>query len=116
MAAGGLPVFNDSLDHSLGKIDDHIIHGCCLSLGRGTRDEVGGISDEVRLRKPAPEFFTRTLSRLGIQPSEAVHLGDRLDSDIAGARAAGMGAIYLQHADSPAPPPGAPPAPPGEGS
>ena len=44
--------------------------------------------------KPAPEMFEAALDRLG--PGRALVVGDRLDSDLAGAAAAGLdGAIVL---------------------
>jgi len=54
-------------------------------------------SDEVGLRKPRPEIFHRTLSALGVAPVEAVHVGDDVTTDVAGARAVGMRAIHLCH-------------------
>jgi len=39
--------------------------------------------------KPAPELFITTVSRLGIEPSRAVHVGDG-EADRAGAAAAGL--------------------------
>jgi putative hydrolase of the HAD superfamily len=53
-------------------------------------------SDEARLRKPAAEFFTRALTRLSVRADEAAHVGDQPETDLAGARAAGMRAIYLR--------------------
>jgi putative hydrolase of the HAD superfamily len=50
-------------------------------------------SDEVGLRKPHPEVFLGTLGPLRVGPSEAVHLGDDPDADVAGARGVGMKAI-----------------------
>ncbi len=55
-------------------------------------------SDEVGLRKPHPEIFRRTLAALGVAPGEAVHVGDDVTTDVAGARGLGMRAIHLRHA------------------
>ena len=52
-------------------------------------------SDEVGLRKPRPEIFECTLRALGVEPSEALHVGDMLDSDIVGARDFGMRAVHV---------------------
>ena len=54
-------------------------------------------SDEVGLRKPHPEIFLRTLAALGVPPSHAVHVGDDVTTDIAGARGVGMRPIHLCH-------------------
>lgn len=55
-------------------------------------------SDEVGLRKPRAEIFLRTLAALGVEPREALHVGDTLGTDIAGAVAVGMRAVHLCHA------------------
>ena len=57
-------------------------------------------SDEVGLRKPRAEIFLRTLATLGVEPREALHVGDTLGTDIAGAIAVGM-RRYLCHARGP---------------
>ncbi len=54
-------------------------------------------SDEVELRKPRPEIFMHTLNALGVQPSDALHVGDMLAADIIGARAVGMRAVHFCH-------------------
>ncbi len=50
-------------------------------------------SDEVGRSKPHPTAFLSTLNRLGAIPAEAVHVGDLLRTDIAGAQAVGMRAV-----------------------
>jgi putative hydrolase of the HAD superfamily len=52
-------------------------------------------SDEVGVRKPAAEIFHLTLRRLGVDPAEAVHVGDDGVLDVKGARRAGMRAIQV---------------------
>ncbi len=52
-------------------------------------------SDEVGVSKPHTRIFLATLDRLGVQPHEAVHIGDLTHSDIAGAKAIGMYAVRL---------------------
>lgn len=52
-------------------------------------------SDEVGVRKPAPEIFTLTVARLGARPAEAVHVGDDPVLDVEGARAAGMRVVQV---------------------
>ncbi|MBI4565642.1 MAG: HAD family hydrolase [Planctomycetes bacterium] len=53
-------------------------------------------SDELRQRKPAPSVFQKALFRLGVPPGESLHLGDRIESDLAGARNAGMITTHLR--------------------
>jgi HAD superfamily hydrolase (TIGR01509 family) len=52
-------------------------------------------SDEVGVRKPAPEIFHLTLQRLGVPAAHAVHVGDDPVLDVEGARAAGMRVIQV---------------------
>ncbi len=52
-------------------------------------------SDETGLTKPRPEVFCHTLAGLGVEPGEAAHVGDLPETDLAGARAAGMRAILF---------------------
>lgn len=52
-------------------------------------------SDEVGIRKPAPEIFALTLRAVGGDPGTAVHVGDDAILDVRGARAAGMRVIQV---------------------
>lgn len=47
-------------------------------------------SSEVRVRKPHPDIFRKVLDALGVEPTQAVFVGDRLVDDIGGAQALGM--------------------------
>ena len=47
-------------------------------------------SDDVGVRKPRPEIFLRALEELGVDPIDAVFVGDRLATDIRGAAGVGM--------------------------
>jgi len=53
-------------------------------------------SNEEGVRKPNPEIFQRVLRRLGAAPAEAVHVGDDLVADIAGAKRSGMRAVLVR--------------------
>ena len=46
------------------------------------------------VEKPSPEIFRRALRRLDVRPERALHLGDRWDNDVEGARAAGVEAVF----------------------
>ncbi len=68
--------------------------------------DVTVFSDEVGVRKPAPEIFQHALRAVGGEPETAVHVGDDPVLDVRGARAAGLRVIQVsaQPADAaPAP-------------
>jgi putative hydrolase of the HAD superfamily len=45
--------------------------------------------------KPDPAIFHAALARLAVDPGEALHAGDDVDRDVAGARAAGLHAVLV---------------------
>ena len=47
-------------------------------------------SEEVGARKPQPEIFLRALDQLGVEPEDAMFVGDRLETDIRGAGDVGL--------------------------
>lgn len=53
------------------------------------------VSDAVGFRKPRPEIFRATLGALGVAPGEALHVGDSLSADVAGAAALGMRTAWI---------------------
>jgi HAD superfamily hydrolase (TIGR01509 family) len=53
------------------------------------------VSDAFGLRKPRPEIFEEVLSRLAVEPDEAVHVGDNLRVDVLGAAALGIRTAWL---------------------
>jgi len=65
--------------------------------GDGLAECLTGIvsSAEVGASKPAPDAFARALSLADVRPEEAVHVGDRVEEDVAGARAAGIVPVLL---------------------
>jgi HAD superfamily hydrolase (TIGR01509 family) len=54
-------------------------------------------SSSVGVRKPHPEMFMRTLGALGVDPSNAIFVGDRLVEDVGGAQKVGMKGILACH-------------------
>ena len=56
------------------------------------------VSAEVGVVKPDPKIFEIALSLLGSTAGEAVNVGDRLSTDVAGAAAAGIRAVWLNRA------------------
>jgi HAD superfamily hydrolase (TIGR01549 family) len=65
--------------------------------------EIIVVSDAVGWRKPAPAIFRQTLDRMGLEVGDALFVGDRADIDVAGARAMGMDAAWLNPAAEPLP-------------
>ena len=53
------------------------------------------ISVEAGVGKPDPELFRLAAKRMGVDPCDAVMVGDSLERDVAGAKAAGMRAVWL---------------------
>tara|TARA_R110001592_G_scaffold102993_2_gene290266 strand:+ start:1961 stop:2677 length:717 start_codon:yes stop_codon:yes gene_type:complete len=51
--------------------------------------------DAVVMGKPSGDFFTRVLTDMGISAAAAVMIGDDVESDIAGAQAAGLRAVQV---------------------
>jgi putative hydrolase of the HAD superfamily len=62
------------------------------------------ISEEVGLRKPDPEIFRRALRDLGCEPSRSAYIGDNPETDIVGARGAGMKTIWKRDSAVSSPP------------
>jgi putative hydrolase of the HAD superfamily len=61
-------------------------------------------SEEVGARKPEPEIFLHAVGELGVDPMSAMYVGDRLDTDVAGAAALGMTtvqALWFRADDTP---------------
>jgi putative hydrolase of the HAD superfamily len=83
--------------HSLGVISnfDYRVYGILEGLGLTRYFDSMTISSEAGWAKPAPEIFRAALDRHAIQPSEALHIGDSEDTDMAGAQTAGIAAVLL---------------------
>lgn len=58
---------------------------------------VGAISArEFGVGKPDPRIFHEACRRLGLEPSQVLHVGDDLELDVLGARDAGLHAFWLR--------------------
>jgi HAD superfamily hydrolase (TIGR01549 family) len=53
------------------------------------------ISGEVGKAKPDPYVFGLAMEKLSVQPEGVWHIGDSLTTDVAGAKAAGLTAVWL---------------------
>ena len=51
--------------------------------------------DNLGIEKPDPRIFEVAFRKAGCEPCELLHVGDSLESDVAGAKAAGSKAIWL---------------------
>ena len=60
-------------------------------------------SAEVGAAKPSPRVFERALGVAGVEPGEAIHVGDKVDNDIEGAAAAGVRGVLIQREGDPPP-------------
>jgi putative hydrolase of the HAD superfamily len=61
------------------------------------------ISAEVGVAKPDPAIFRAALERLGARAEDALHVGDSVEHDVAGARAAGLDAVLVARNGAAAP-------------
>jgi HAD superfamily hydrolase (TIGR01662 family) len=74
------------------------------SFGLTAQFDVIVFSDEVGFRKPQPEIFLHALAQLGVDPENAMFVGDRLDTDVQGAAQVGMAtvqALWFRADDTP---------------
>jgi putative hydrolase of the HAD superfamily len=53
-------------------------------------------ADELGALKPDARAFLAAAEEMGVSPQRVVHIGDRMDADVAGAQAAGMWPILLK--------------------
>ena len=114
--AGSWAVYGDVLP----TLEDLASRGLALAVISNWDSHLPRLLEELRLApffrvvsvsaieatgKPDPEIFRRTCLRLGVSPSEALHVGDSPGDDVAGARGAGLSAVLLdrdgRYADAP---------------
>ena len=60
-------------------------------------------SSRIGFEKPHPEIFRWALEQADAEPSEAIHVGDHLDADVAGARGVGIQPVLIDRRDRFAP-------------
>ncbi len=68
-------------------------------LGLGPYLDFVVASEEVGSDKPHPPIFLKALERAGVAASEAIHVGDQYNIDIAGARGVGISPVLLDRYD-----------------
>lgn len=52
-------------------------------------------SARVGFEKPHPEIFRYALTRAGVAPEEAIHVGDHIDADVQGAQGVGIAPVLI---------------------
>ncbi|MCU1408594.1 MAG: uncharacterized protein JWM23_674 [Microbacteriaceae bacterium] len=63
--------------------------------------DVWGVSALVGFEKPSPELFHWCLDQAGVRPEQAVHIGNRLDTDVRPAHALGLGTVWVLRGEAP---------------
>jgi putative hydrolase of the HAD superfamily len=84
---------------------DVSLHDVLAETGLAPLLDATVTSAELGRAKPDPAIFARGLELAGVAAGEALHVGDSVEHDVAGARAAGI-AVRLVLRDGAAPPPG----------
>jgi HAD superfamily hydrolase (TIGR01549 family) len=54
-------------------------------------------SDEAGYGKPDKRIFLKAAERLGLRPSDILHVGDNIENDVGGAQSAGMKALLFDY-------------------
>jgi HAD superfamily hydrolase (TIGR01450 family) len=90
--AAGAHFVTPNLDPRLPLEDGDFLPGCgaiveAVAAAAGVRPLVVG--------KPEPPLFELAMARMGLGPEDTAMVGDSIDSDIRGARRAGMTAIFF---------------------
>jgi HAD superfamily hydrolase (TIGR01662 family) len=87
-------------EYRLGIVSNFAIPECVHRLlkrhGLNKFFDVVIVSGAVNRRKPHPEIFQKALKALGVSAEEAVFVGDTVDADVEGAKAAGMKTVYVE--------------------
>ena len=67
-------------------------------LAKGLFDIVVG-ANTIKKEKPHPDVFRHALSKLNVEPEEALFVGDHVDNDYKGAKAVGIHALLIERED-----------------
>lgn len=97
LATAGLRV---ALISNTGFTSGDIYRKWFADLGWSDSFEVTTFSNEAAVAKPTGSIFTDTLDEMGARPADALHVGDNLYSDIAGAHRVGMSTAWISGYDS----------------
>jgi putative hydrolase of the HAD superfamily len=85
------------VSNSDGHAEENLREAAVCQPGSGPGASVAAVVDStlVGAEKPDPRIFEIALRQAAAGPGEAVHVGDMLSTDIAGARAAGIEPLHL---------------------
>lgn len=107
---GAAEVLRHLADHGVpaAAVSNAAFSGRVLGAELARHDFADGLrfvlsSADVAVRKPAPAIFAAALDRLGVDAAGTWFVGDRLEEDVAGARAAGLEPIWFGGGASAAP-------------
>lgn len=75
------------------------IRDICRELGLEPYIDVIASSEEAGADKPDPAIFRFALEQIGVDASEAIHVGDQYLQDVVGARNAGITPIFIDRYD-----------------
>lgn len=84
--------------YQLGVVTNGLPASQRWKLSRAGLDGLFGtviVSGDLGVAKPSPRLFLTGLDRLGVNPAEAVEVGDNLELDVQGAKGAGIRAVWL---------------------
>jgi putative hydrolase of the HAD superfamily len=74
---------------------DVSLHDVLERVGLGSSLDAVLTSAEAGARKPDPAIFGEALRLAGVRPEQAIHIGDSVEEDVRGARAAGIEPVLL---------------------
>lgn len=85
------------VSNSDGTVERLLRDNAICQVGEGADTCVSVVVDSgaVGAEKPDPAIFTHALDVLGVEPTRAIHVGDAVHADVAGARAAGVRPVHL---------------------
>jgi putative hydrolase of the HAD superfamily len=85
------------VSNSNGTVEEQLLRTRICQVGEGEGVPVVVVLDSfvVGIEKPHPGIFEQALDALGVDPAQAVHVGDTGWADVAGARAAGVRPVHL---------------------
>ena len=85
-------ITNNETEHQRRKI---------AAVGLDTLVDSVAISQEVGVGKPDARIFSHACAQLGVEPGEAMHVGDNGVADVDGAAHAGLRAVWLDRPGAP---------------
>jgi putative hydrolase of the HAD superfamily len=85
------------VSNSDGRVEEYLREASICQVGPGHLADVTAVVDShhVGVAKPDPRIFEIALAAAGVGPDRALHVGDIVGADVAGARAAGVRPIHF---------------------